>query len=257
MDLGLEHACFDGWIVLRQFCSLLCPDSEYTYSSQFARFGQGKWSGDGEVSLLYHLFCESRMLFHHSHKIGRVRIPVVTAFHQDQSVLLHCRRLNCSVNGARVDEPRTMHLGGKSACFDGGIAVSPLLGLRRRVCLQHNNSPKRRVIYKRPRNYKFVFGGHLTDVGHVFFLQFFAGFLTQLRSVGRAKQQNEEVLFGIRLRLDLRHNRGCKGDHAQQKDSAARNSSHDLYFTVTSIRCTAIVPKKYMQFFCVQATLPE
>ena len=123
------------------------------------------------------------------------------------------------MNRGGVDEPWPVHLSGQPACLNRRIAIGPPLRLRRGVRLQHEDATERGVIHERSGNYKFMFGGQLTDIGHVRFLKLFTGFFAQLWSVGGTIQQYEEVLLGARVRRGLcrRGRRACKRDQAEQK----------------------------------------
>ena len=111
MDFSFEQTSFDNWIVLSQLGRLLCFHPENGDSPQLALIAEREWSGDGHVSLTYHLVDESTMLFHHVHKLRRVWVPMVAALHQNKRVLLESGRLGRIVNGAGVNEPRPMNLG--------------------------------------------------------------------------------------------------------------------------------------------------
>ena len=99
--------------------------------------------------------------------------------------------------------------------------------------MEHKDAPQHRVVHERPGDHKFVFGGHLADVGHVLFLKLFTRLFAQLRSVGGTIQQYEEVLGGgVRLGLGLRESRAHNHEEAEQKHivreffSYAKNSIH-------------------------------
>src|ERR1700676_3177533 len=203
MEFGSQKASFDGWIVLRQFRGLRFPDPENRDSSQFARIAEREWAGNREVSLLGHLSAESVMLLYHFDELRGVGIPMVAALHQHERVLLHYGRLGWIVNGARVDQPRPVQFDRESACLDCRIAIRPRLCLRRGLCLKDKNAAERGVVHEGSGNQKLVFGSHLTDIGHVLFLKLRTRLFAQLWSVGRAIQQNKEVLrrFGIGLGL--------------------------------------------------------
>ncbi len=132
------------------------------------------------------------------------------------------------MNGACIDEPRPMYLGGETARFDRGIAVGPTLNLRGRVRLEHEDAPQSRVLLEWTGDYKFVFTVQLPDVGHVFVLQLFTRFFAQLRRVGGTFQQYEEILsrFGARIGLGLSKSRVRSREQAQQEYMADGNSSH-------------------------------
>src|SRR5580692_256032 len=89
------------------------------------------------------------------------------------------------------------------ARLDRRIAIGPLLYLYRRVRLEHKDATQYGVVHKWPGNHKFVFGSHLADVSHVVCLKLFTRLVAQLRSVGRAIQQYEEVLGGLGIWLVL------------------------------------------------------
>jgi len=131
------------------------------------------------------------------------------------------------MNLAPVDEPWPVHLGAEAARFDGGIAISPILYLRRRVRLEHENATQRGVLFERTGDHEFVFGSQLADVGHVFCLQLLTRFFTKLRSIGGTTQQYEEVLsgLGIGLGLSLRERVASKCEQAEQKYVAEGDSS--------------------------------
>jgi len=113
MDFSFEQTSFDGWIVLTQLGSLLCAHPEDGDSPQLALIAERERSGNDHVSLICHLVDESTMLLHHvPHRLQRVWIPMVAALHQNKRVLLESGRLDRIVNGAWVNEPRPMNLGG-------------------------------------------------------------------------------------------------------------------------------------------------
>ena len=132
------------------------------------------------------------------------------------------------MNGVCIDKPRPVHVSGETARFDRGIAVGPTLYLRGRVRLKHEDAPQSRVLLEWTGDYKFVFAVHLPDVGHVFVLQLFTGFLAQLRRVGGTFQQYEEILsrLGARIGLGLSKSRVRNREQAQQEYMADGNSSH-------------------------------
>jgi hypothetical protein len=121
-----------------------------------------------------------------------------------------------------------MYLGGETARFDRGIVVGPILYLRSRVRLEHEDAPQSRVLLEWTGDYKFVFAVQLSNVGHVFVLQLFTGFLAKLRRVGGAIQQYEEILsrLGARIGLGLSKSRVRNREQAQQEHMADGNSSH-------------------------------
>ncbi len=133
MDFSFEQTSFDGWIVSRQLGSLFCSHPENGNSPQIALIAEREGSGNCRVSLICHLFDESVMLLDHILKLWHVRVPMVPALHQNKCVLLESGGPGRIVNGTRVDEPWPMNLSGQVACSDRGIAVGPLLHLRRRV----------------------------------------------------------------------------------------------------------------------------
>ena len=77
------------------------------------------------------------------------------------------------MNRIPVDKPRPMHLGAKTARLYRRIIIGPVLYLRSRLCLEHEDATQSRIFLERPSNHKFVFGIKLPDVGHVCFLQLF------------------------------------------------------------------------------------
>src|ERR1700733_358619 len=112
VNFSLEQTSSDYRIVLRQLGRLICSHAENGDSPQLTLIAEGERAGYGQVSLICHSFDESMMLLHHVDKLRRVRIPMVAALHQNKRVLLESLRLGWIVNGARFDEPRSMHLGG-------------------------------------------------------------------------------------------------------------------------------------------------
>src|SRR5580700_5397566 len=218
MDFGHKQSGFASRIIFQQGCGLIGPDAENSDCPQLAWLPRGESAGDGDLSLRRQLLNESAMLSQYLREPGRVRIPFVAALHEHERVLFHSLRSGWRVNRVSIDEPGSVYFGGKAACLDRRIAISPVLRLPCRAGLEHEDTSQRCVLYEWPGDHEFVFGSHLPDVGHVLFLQLFTGLFAQLRSVSRAIQQYEEIQSGLGARIGsgLSESRVRNREQAQQ-----------------------------------------